>query len=42
MSKSRLKLQSEEIENIKDETHDIDKQRRREEKREKNNAELKR
>jgi flagellar motility protein MotE (MotC chaperone) len=41
MSRSRIKLQSEEIENIKDETEDIDKQRRREDKREKEHVELK-
>lgn len=40
MSRSRIKLQSEEIDNIKDETYDIDKQKKKEERKEKENSEL--
>ena len=40
MSRSRIKLQSEEIDNIKDETYDIDKQKRKEERKEKESKEL--
>lgn len=35
-------MQSEEIDNIKDETYDIDKQKRKEERKEKENNELRR